>query len=183
MEDREIVALARRRDPAAAEAMQEKYGALLRALAGRILYDARDAEECVNDALLEAWNAAAEREPRSLPAFLSVLVRQRALDLRRRQTAGKRGGAEYDLALDELGECVGGTETDVSALALTQAVEAYLRTLSPAMRAAFLRRYFAAEPVAEIAAALRCSQTKVKSMLFRARNGLRSYLEKEGFSL
>ena len=183
MEDHEILALLFRRDAAAVDAMQEKYGALLRALAGRILYDPRDAEECLNDALLQAWHVIPARQPRSLPAFLSVLVRQGALDRRRRQTAEKRGGTAYDLSLDELSDCVGGTETDLSELALTQAIEAYLRTVSPAMRSAFLRRYFAAEPLAEIAAALHCSQSRVKSMLLRARNGLRAYLEKEGFDL
>lgn len=185
MEDYEILALLLRRDAAAVDAMQEKYSALLRALAGRILYDARDAEECVNDALLQAWHVIPPQQPRSLPAFLSVLVRQGALDRRRRQTAEKRGGTEYDLSLDELADCVGGKEADLSLdeLALTQAIEGYLCTISPTMRSAFVRRYFAAESVAEIAEALHCSQSKVKSMLLRTRNGLRSYLEKEGFDL
>ena len=183
MEDHEILALLARRDAAAVDAMQEKYGALLRALARRILYDARDAEECVNDALLQAWHVIPPQQPRSLPAFLSVLARQGALDRRRRQTAEKRGGTEYDLSLDELADCVGGKEADLSELALTQAIEGYLRTISAAMRSAFVRRYFAAESVTEIAAALHCSQSKVKSMLLRTRNGLRSYLKKEGFDL
>lgn len=182
MEDQEIVALLLARDSGGVRAAQEKYGALLRRMAGRILYDARDAEECVNDAFLRLWNAVPPHEPESLGAFLSVLTRQNALDRRRRLTAEKRGGTEYDLSLDELAECVGGAE-EVSTAALTEAIEAYLRTLSPEMRAAFLRRYFAAEPVREIAKALRCGESKVKSMLFRARNGLRSYLKKEGFDV
>ncbi len=112
-----------------------------------------------------------------------MLARQGALDRRRRQTAEKRGGTEYDLSLDELADCVGGKEADLSELALTQAIEGYLCTISAAMRSAFVRRYFAAESVTEIAAALHCSQSKVKSMLLRTRNGLRSYLKKEGFDL
>ena len=185
MEDHKILALLNCRDTSAVDAMQEKYGALLRALAGRILYDARDAEECVNDALLQAWRVIPPQQPRSLPAFLSVLVRQGALDRRRRQTAEKRGGTEYDLSLDELADCVDGKEADLSLneLALAQAIEGYLRTVSETMRSAFIRRYFAAESVAEIAEALHCSQSKIKSMLLRTRNGLRSYLEKEGFDL
>ncbi len=180
MEDREIVELLLTRDGAAIHAVQEKYGGLLKRLAGRILYDPRDAEECVNDALLQLWDAVPPHEPASLGAFLSVLVRRNALDRRRRQTAEKRGGAEYELSLDELAECVGDGD-EVSTAELTDAIDHYLRTLSPAVRAAFLRRYFAAQPVREIAKALCCGETKVKSMLFRARKGLRSYLEQEGF--
>lgn len=183
MEDREIVALLLARDSGGVRAAQEKYGALLRRMAGRILYDARDAEECVNDAFLKLWNAVPPHEPESLGAFLSVLVRQNALDRRRRLCAEKRGGTEYDLSLDELAECVGGSADEVSTAALTEAIEAYLRTLPPEMRAAFLRRYFASESVREIARALRCGESKVKSMLFRARNGLRSYLKEEGFNV
>lgn len=182
MEDREIVALLLARDSSGVRAAQEKYGAWLRKLTGRILYDARDAEECVNDAFLKLWNAVPPHEPESLGAFLSVLARQNALDRRRRLSAEKRGGTEYDLSLDELAECVGGAE-EVSTAALTEAIEAYLRTLSPEMRAVFLRRYFASESVREIAQALRFGESKVKSMLLRARNGLRSYLEKEGFDV
>lgn len=183
MEDHEIVELLQARDSAAIRAVQERYGKLLARLAGRIVYDSRDAEECVNDALLQMWNAIPPHEPSSLGAFLCVIVRQNALDRRRRQTAEKRGGTEYDVSLDELVECVSGGGEEVSAAVLTDAINRYLCTLSPPMRAAFLRRYFAAEPIREIAKALRCSESKVKSMLFRARKGLRSYLEQEGFDL
>lgn len=182
MEDHEIVELLQQRDPAGVRAAQEKYGELLRRLAGRILFDARDAEECVNDALLRIWQVIPPNKPDSLGAFLSVVVRQNALDRRRRQTAEKRGGTEYDLSLDELQDCVGGTD-DVSDIALTDALNRYLRTLSVPMRSAFLRRYFSAESVREIAKSLGCSEQKIKSMLFRCRKGLKKFLIREGFEV
>lgn len=183
MEEQEIVARFLGRDTSALRVAQERYGPMLLRLAERIVYDPRDAEECVNDALLRAWNAIPPHKPVSLGAFLSVIVRQSALDLRRRQTALKRGGTSYELCLDELEECVSGSPEFASAEELTEAIERYLNTLSAEMRTAFLRRYFAAQSVREIAAALRCTESKVKSMLLRARRGLRSHLEQEGFPL
>ena len=58
-----------------------------------------------------------------------------------------------------------------------------IRTLPETDRALFARRYFLCENLREAAAALGLSESKAKSSLFRSRNKLRSYLEKEGFSL
>ena len=39
------------------------------------------------------------------------------------------------------------------------------------------------DPLGEIAAGQGFTESKVKSMLYRTRQGLREYLEKEGFSI
>jgi RNA polymerase sigma-70 factor (ECF subfamily) len=182
LEDHEIVELLLRRDPEGVRAAQEKYGELLKRLAGRILFDPRDVEECVNDCFLRIWQVIPPNKPDSLGAFLNVVVRQNALDRRRRQTAEKRGGTEFDLSLDELEDCVGRTD-NVSNIALTDALNRYLRTLSVPMRSAFLKRYFSAEPIKEIAKALSCSESKIKGMLFRCRKGLKKFLIREGFDV
>lgn len=57
MEDERIVALFFERSELAIRALDDKYGALCRAVAFNILADAQDAEECVSDAYLGAWNA------------------------------------------------------------------------------------------------------------------------------
>lgn len=57
MDDERIIELFWSRDEGAVPAAQEKYGAYCRAVALGILGDARDAEECVNDALYLLWNA------------------------------------------------------------------------------------------------------------------------------
>lgn len=182
MDDLEIVSLLKAKEPEGINAAQEKYGGLLKRLAGRIVYDNRDAEECVNDALFKLWQVIPPKEPESLGAFLSVMVRQNALDRRRRQTAQKRGGCEYELSLDELGDCVSGTET-MPDTGLADSISRYLSTLSVEMRSAFLKRYFAAESIREIASELDCSEQKVKSMLFRMRKGLKNHLIKEEFEV
>ena len=47
----------------------------------------------------------------------------------------------------------------------------------------FVRRYFWAEPVKELAGNLNISEGKVKSQLFRMRAKLKMHLEKEGIAL
>lgn len=47
----------------------------------------------------------------------------------------------------------------------------------------FIRRYWYLDSIGELADRFYMSESKVKSMLFRTRNKLRSYLEKEGIRL
>ncbi len=183
MEDKRIVELFWQRSDDAVAETQRVYGKRLTAQALRILGSAQDAEECVNDALLRAWNTIPPHRPEALGAFLAKIVRGLAIDRLRAREAGKRGGGEYLLSLEELSQCVGGTDTAFEQGALTDAVGEYLRTLSPEARWMFLRRYFDFESIQEIARAANCTQSKVKSTLARARKGLRAHLEKEGFDL
>ena len=90
MEDRDIVELFWNRDPAAIRAVSEKYGKLCGTLARNILGSREDAEECVNDAFLNAWNAIPPARPAELAAFLSKIVRSLSFNRFRKNRAGKR---------------------------------------------------------------------------------------------
>ena len=68
MEDVQIIDLFFRRDPAALEAVEARYGKKCLAAACHILPDRRDAEECVSDVWLRLWNAIPPERPRSLAA-------------------------------------------------------------------------------------------------------------------
>ena len=105
--DSDIVALFFARDERAVEESRAKYGGWCLAAAENILSSREDAEECVNDALLRAWNAIPPERPLYLGAFLAAIVRRLALDRYRAETAEKRGGCEVRLCLDELAEAVG----------------------------------------------------------------------------
>ena len=59
MEDVQIIDLLFRRDPAALEAVEARYGKKCLASACRILPDRRDAEECVSDGLTWRYRMAA----------------------------------------------------------------------------------------------------------------------------
>ena len=125
------------------------------------------------------------QKPVHLPPFLGRIARNIALDRRDYNTAQMRGSGGFDAVLEELAECVGGggTEEDFDLRRLGEAISGYLDTVSPASRLVFLRRYWYCDPVAEIALRYGFSQGKVKSLLHRARQGLRAYLEKEGYDL
>ena len=62
-------------------------------------------------------------------------------------------------------------------------INRFLETLDAESRKIFVRRYFWAEPVKELAGNLNISEGKVKSQLFRMRAKLKMHLEKEGIAL
>lgn len=104
MEDARIIELFWQRDEAALAEMKGKYGRYCLSIVNSILHDNQDAQECVNDAYLAAWNAIPPHEPISLPAFLGKITRRLALKKYRDKTRDKRGGTNVDASLDELNE-------------------------------------------------------------------------------
>lgn len=186
MEDREIVALYWRRDEGAIRETRRKYGRYLAKIARNILSSREDGEEVVNDTCLRAWNSIPPSRPDSLAAYLGKVARRLSIDALRARAREKRGRGEYALSLSELEECVpGGTgpEEQLELSLLAQAISGYLRTLSPQARAAFVGRYFCLDPLKDVAAHLGMGESRVKSMLYRARQGLKIYLTQEGFTL
>lgn len=184
MEDERIVALYWQREESAIYETRKKYGRYLLRIARGILADARDGEESVNDTYLRAWDSMPPHRPSALPAYLGRITRQRAIDLLRSGGREKRRAARYAQSLDELGDCVSGGETAEDALdakLLAAAVGDYLRALPARDRTLFVGRYFYMEPLRALAACHGVSESAAKSSLYRARQGLRAYLEKEGF--
>ena len=86
----------------------EKYGGYCLSVAGNILGNSKDAEECVNDTYLNAWNAIPPHRPQVLSAFLGKITRNLAFNRHKRNTADKRGGGEAAAVLEELAEVVSG---------------------------------------------------------------------------
>ena len=174
MDDADIVSLYWQRNEEAIRETEEKYGAYLGKIAWNILANREDSEESVNDTYLHAWNSMPPQKPAMLSTYLGKLTRQLSIDIYRRRNRAKRGGSEYALSLTELEDWVH---------LLAEALGQYLRGISPEARTAFLRRYYFMDPLGEIAAGQGFTESKVKSMLYRTRQGLREYLEKEGFSI
>lgn len=186
MEDSEIVALYLRRDQAAIDETATKYGPLCRRVALNILATERDAEECVNDALLSAWNAIPPEEPERMGAYLGRLTRNLALNRLKARKARKRGGGEAEAAIEELRDLagtLGDPEGHVESVELTAAIERFLRSLPEGKRRTFIRRYWYLYPVKEIARAEGCGVSRVKSELARLRQKLRTYLKEEGYDV
>ena len=186
MEDEKIVELFLTRDETAIAAVAGKYGAKLYAIAFGLLGNSDDAEECVNDAYLEAWNRIPPHEPRAyLFAFLAKITRAKALNRVKRLTAEKRS-AELVSLTDELSGMLHGPENTESAVdqrALTESINRFLREASEEKRRVFVRRYWYAESLEQIARRYGIGVPKVKSLLWRARRELKNQLMKEGFVL
>ncbi len=182
MEDREIVALYWARSEDAIGETAKKYGAYLTKIARNILGDPGEAEECVSDSYLGAWNAMPPHRPGVLSTFLGKITRRISIDRWRRQHAEKRGGGELTLALEELSECVSdgrSVEDELERRELTRRFQRFLDALPETERTVFLSRYWYMEPVKEIARRLGFSESKVTSMLCRTRKKLRDALAKE----
>ena len=184
MEDKEIIALFWRRQEEAIEQTGRKYGTELERFAASFLGSAADGAECVNDAYYRAWNSIPPHEPASLRAYLYKLLRSACIDRYRKEGAEKRGGGSYTASLAELEGCLsGGTEPEkaLDLKLLSASIESYLRKQTPDKRQIFLRRYYFADPLENIAADYGYSVSRVKSLLHRLRSGLKDHLQKEEF--
>ena len=62
-------------------------------------------------------------------------------------------------------------------------MDAFLEGLPRETRLIFLRRYWHADSIAEIAARYGITESKVKMQLSRTRSKLRTYLEREGIKV
>lgn len=184
MEDAKIVALYWERDESAIAQTDRKYGRYLKKIAYNILSDPEDSMESVNDTYLGAWNSMPPHKPQVLSTYLSKLTRRISIDMLRRKCSLKRGAGEYVASLSELRENItdsNTTEQAVDVKMLAEAIEAFLRGLTPDQRNTFIGRYYYMDPVKEVARYCGMTEAKVKSLLFRTRCALREYLQKEGF--
>ena len=185
MNDCEIIALFFERNEAAIEETGRKYGALLISLAYNVLSDRGDAEECVNDTYLKAWNTIPPEKPEAFSAYLAKIVRNLAIDRLREKNSKKRSPSRFAACLDELSECVGENTAEevLSAKLLSEALDRYLRDIPVERRRVFILRYFFGDSLIKISRDTDLSLPKVKSMLSRERQRLAEYLRKEGFGV
>ncbi len=182
MEDEQIYELYWSRNEEAISQTHQKYGPWCRGIAMRILEIREEAEECVSDTYLQAWNNIPPQRPNAFRAWLGRITRNLALTRYRKSHAEKRGGGQTALALEELRECVSGQETPESQLEsreIAEAINHFLASLTEEQRNVFLRRYWHLAPIGEIAKTYGMSESRVTSMLHRLRKRLRAQLEKE----
>ena len=186
MEDNEIIALYWERNEAAIQQTEQKYGAYLSKVAYNILSDFEDSRECVNDTYLKAWNSMPTHRPSVLSTYLGKIVRQLSIDLFRKKNSAKRYASEYAVSLDELGDSFSGSSTPEQAYdakLLDEAINRFLRTLPDDARNTFIGRYYFFDSLKDVARYCGMSESKCKSMLYRTRQSLKVWLQKEGFDL
>ena len=184
MNDRQIVELYLARDERAISETSVKYGKYCHYIAYRILGDDGYAEEVVNDTYLKTWNSIPPSEPDPLGPYVGKISSNLALSRYDSLHAQKRGGKEMPLVYEELEECIPGNgDSTADDIALRDALNSFLGTLSKNKRIVFLRRYWYACSVSEIASDLSMTENGVRTTLMRIRKKLKEYLEKEGIGV
>ena len=184
MEDSQIVALYLQRNERAIEETASKYGHYCFKIAYNILANREDADESVNDTYMKTWECIPPHQPSLLSAFVGKITRRLSLNRRRDKNRLKRGGGQVALALEELDECIPGgkdVEQELERKELSRAINAFLGTLSEKERDVFVYRYWLLASVQEVSDRFGYSEGKTKTMLFRTREKLKSYLGKEGY--
>ena len=182
MTDTEIINLFFERSEQAIEELAKKHGSAVARVVRNILGNAQDTEECVNDTYLGTWNAIPPHKPNPLRTFVCRIARNLATKKYHANTADKRN-SQYDLAIDELEDYLSDSdsvENAYEAQELKEAINGFLATLSYSDRFLFMRRYWYSDPVQDIAKMAHSTNNSVTVRLFRIREKLRLYLEKEG---
>ena len=183
MDDKTIVDLYWARSEKAIEETERKFGSYCRTISRKILADAEDAEECVNDTWMKAWNSMPTNRPSRLAPYLGKLTRWLSLSRLRENNSLRRGGGELPLVLDELAETLDSgfdTEREVENRELNLALRRLLDGLDKDERDVFLCRYWYVASIKEIAVKFGFSESKVKTMLHRTRKKMLAQLKGEG---
>ena len=185
MEDGKIVELYWERNETAIAETEKKYGKYCHSIAYNVIRSDEDAEECVNDTYVRAWNSMPPQRPERLSCFLGKITRNLALDRYFFDHAKKRTRST-DLILDEIEECIPDPDTATSLvdeIARKDAINGFLGSLPQKNRMVFLRRYWYLSPIKEIAADYDMTEANVKVVLHRTRQAFKTYLEKEGIEI
>ena len=172
MDDAKIVQLYWDRNEQAIPATADKYGRYCTSIANNILGNNEDAEECVNDTYLNAWNSMPPHRPSILSTFLGKIVRNLSFNRYKHNTADKRGGGE----LPVVGQAFDQKE-------LTKAIDTFLDSLSPEKRSIFISRYWYTDSISEIAVRHGMNDGAISMTLNRLRLKLHNYLLERGFEL
>ena len=183
MEDRNIILLLTERDQRAITELQQKYRSYCLFIAKSILGNEEDAEECVNDTYLGVWNSIPPNSPADLRPYVGAVCRKTALKRLEQRMAEKRGGGRSDLVYEELDNILGGSSDFCDEIALRDALQKFLGSLTDQARRIFMQHYWFFRTVAEISEDLGVREDSVRSSLFRSREKLKKFLIKEGFVL
>lgn len=180
--DEGILTLYKQRDQEAIAETARRYGVALRGLARRILGSPEDAEEVENEVYLAAWEQIPPASPLPLLPWLRTICRRRALDRLDEKNAGKRGGGQGNLALEELEEGLPVGEDGrhwAGRMSLEDAISDFLKELPERERIIFLQRYWYFLSVEEVARENDLKSGHVKVLLYRIRQKLKARLERE----
>ena len=185
MNDAEIIELYIRRDESAIQKTDAKYGRFCHRIARNILSIPEDAEECVSDAYLKAWNSIPPQKPDCFQVWLGKVVRNLSLDLWRRNHRQKRYSGIEQL-FDELEECLpesSSIDAEIEKRELADFLNRWLAGLPKNDRILFMRRYWNGEALKDLAVLYHATPANLANRLYYLRKKLKTALGKEGIVL
>lgn len=184
MEDEKIIELYWNRSEDAIRETDAAHGRKLHDLSWRILRSYEDAQECVNDTYWKAWDTIPPQRPSYFFAYLAKICRFLSFGRLDWNNAAKRSADVVQLTA-EMELCIPDNRStwQPNEEQLGQLLNQFLEQLPKKSRMIFLRRYWYADSVAEIARRYQMSQSSVKTQLHRTRGKLRSFLEQEGIAV
>lgn len=167
-------------DPAGLEALMDRYLPYVSAVVWNILRGSmspEDGEETASNVFLAAWEQADDLRPGQVKAWLGAVARHKAKNRLRRR--------EQTLPLEEDVLSLPGPDDPAGELERAEEralVRRALFSLPQPDQEIFLRHYYYAQSVKEIAAALDMSESTVKTKLRRGRFKLKELLTKEALA-
>lgn len=184
IDDEKIIEMFFERSEQGIRELHNKYGKICRSLSYNIVGNRQDAEECVNDAYLGAWNAIPPAHPNPLLTYLCKIVRNISLKLYHKSEAAKRS-SQHTIAMEEIEACIADpntVEAEIEARELARIIESFLDTLTVKERVIFMRRYAYMDTYADIAKCVGISEKNVSVRLTLIRQKMKDYLiEREVF--
>lgn len=166
-------------DPAGLEALMERYIPYVSAVVWAVLRNSmpvEDGEEVVSDVFLAAWRQPSALRPGSVKSWLGAVARNKAKN-RLRQMSRTLPLEEDALELPGPDDPPNDLERSEERRLVRQAVDA----LPDQDREIFLRHYYYAQTVQEIAQRMHLNESTVKTRLRRGRMKLKEFLTREGF--
>ena len=186
MEDNGIVELFWERNENAIKETEQKYGRRLHGLSYHILQSKEDAEECVSDTMLTAWNTIPPQRPTYFFAYLLKICRYVSFGRLDWKNAQKRK-AEVVSLTEEMELCIPAPmlsdDESMTSEEIGRMLNNFLAGLTEEKRLIFMRRYWYGDSIECISKRYCISESKVKTTLFRLREKLKKYIEKEGGKL
>ena len=179
MRDEVILQKIRSGDPAGLEALMERYLPYVSTVVWNILRNAmppEDGEEVVSDVFLAAWRQPGALRPGLVQGWLAAVARNKAKN-RLRQMG-------QDLSLEENALDIPGPDdppSDFERAEERRLVRQAVDALPSQDREIFLRHYYYAQTVQEIADLMGLNGATVKTKLRRGRMKLKQILTREGY--
>lgn len=182
MEDSKIVDLFFERSEQAIIELSNKYGKAFMKTSMNIVRDIQDAEECVNDAYLGAWNTIPPNRPNPLFAYICRLVRNISINRYKYNNAFRRK-SNYGVCLEELDYCLGSSvniDDSIEEAMLSSIINEFLEGQEEVNRMIFVRRFWYLDSYKDIAKASKLKEGTIRVRVLRIKSDLKSFLIEKG---